>query len=290
MEYVVYLTEYFGNKMPRYYIGSTSKNKIKKGYYGSVKSKKYKKLFFEELKNNPDLFSITILSEYLTRKEALENEYFLQKEKNVIKSNNYINESFANINGYFGRDVNGQLNPMYGTNEIVVKELVNGKNKRIKKEDFDKNKFVGVTKGKVSVININTGLKEFILKENFDKTIYVHKNKGKIVSQETKDKLKLQRKETCTVKNWEGECFRINKNDERILKGEFGNLNSKRWIIIDEYNNEYRTMNIKFFLKALNVNCSTLRKINEKNLILFLNKKNILKNWKFNCIEDEYKL
>ena len=32
----------------------------------------------------------------------------------MVKNNDYMNESFAKINGFFGRDVSGKNNPMHG--------------------------------------------------------------------------------------------------------------------------------------------------------------------------------
>lgn len=50
--YCTYLTTYFGNKLPMFYIGSTSVSKIKNGYRGSVSSKQYKTVWMKELKEN----------------------------------------------------------------------------------------------------------------------------------------------------------------------------------------------------------------------------------------------
>lgn len=111
--YVTYLTTYYGSKLPMFYIGSSDLNKISKNYRGSVLSKKYKNIWNYELKFNPNLFSTKIISRHNTRKEATETEYRLQSKLNVIKSPMYINMAFAAKNGYFGRDVSGELNPNY---------------------------------------------------------------------------------------------------------------------------------------------------------------------------------
>jgi hypothetical protein len=113
--YCVYLTKYNGNKMPKYYVGSSSLKSIEKGYKGSVRSKKYREIWNQELKNNPNLFEIEIISLHENRKEALQKELEYQIENNVVKNENYINSSLARVNGYFGMDVSGNLNPMYGT-------------------------------------------------------------------------------------------------------------------------------------------------------------------------------
>ena len=113
-EFCVYLTEYSGDKLPPKYIGSTSIKNIDNGYCGSVHSKRWKDIFRSELKENKDLFTVTILSKHNTRLEAMEEELRLHKLYDVVKSDQYINQSYATINGFFGRDVSGELNPMFG--------------------------------------------------------------------------------------------------------------------------------------------------------------------------------
>lgn len=112
--YCVYLTIYSGSKFPQKYVGSTSIEKFNKGYHGSVRSKKYKTIWKEELKNNPNLFISKILSIHATREEALTAELNFQIENNVVKSEDYINLSLASPNGFFGKDVSGVNNPMFG--------------------------------------------------------------------------------------------------------------------------------------------------------------------------------
>ena len=112
--YVTYLTVYSGNKLPPFYIGSTSLSKIQSGYSGSVKSKKYKDIWKSELKNNPHLFTVKIISYHNTRREAIEKEYKFQSSLSVMKSSLYVNMSIASPNGYFGMDVSGEYNPNYG--------------------------------------------------------------------------------------------------------------------------------------------------------------------------------
>lgn len=98
LEYCVYTTTYKGKAMPPYYIGSSSIKKIEDGYFGSVSSKTWKKLWFKELKENPQLFSIKIISRHKTRKTALLAEKKLQKKKNAINSHLYINKALADGN------------------------------------------------------------------------------------------------------------------------------------------------------------------------------------------------
>jgi len=109
--YCVYKTTYLGNKLPPYYIGSSSVEKIKSGYYGSVSSLKYKNIWESEDKS---LFKVEILEVFDTRKEALIKELEIQKELNVVESNEYVNMSYAKPDGFFGMDVSGENNPMYG--------------------------------------------------------------------------------------------------------------------------------------------------------------------------------
>ena len=60
--YCTYLTIYKGNKLPPFYIGSTSVDKINTGYHGTVSSKKYKDIYKQELITNPQIFKTKILT------------------------------------------------------------------------------------------------------------------------------------------------------------------------------------------------------------------------------------
>jgi len=113
MKYVVYLTMYNGDKMPKWYIGSSNQTKVSEGYNGSISSKKYKNTYINEQKQNKSLFKTRILSYHLTRKDALIEELRVQKIHKVVRNDRYINMSYASINGFFGRDVSGENNPMY---------------------------------------------------------------------------------------------------------------------------------------------------------------------------------
>jgi hypothetical protein len=93
--YCVYLTIYKGNKLPPFYIGSSSVEKVNRGYHGSVSSKKYKSIWLNELVEHPELFSTKILATYLTRKEALDKEHKLQLIVNAPINSMYINEAYA---------------------------------------------------------------------------------------------------------------------------------------------------------------------------------------------------
>ncbi len=121
--YCTYLTVYTGNKLPPFYIGSTSLDKIEKNYCGTVKSKKYKSIWIEELKNNRHLFKTKILSKHNCRKEALEKELFFHKALSVVKSPLYINMALAEPNGFFGTCLLGIPKP-----ERFKKKLKGNKN------------------------------------------------------------------------------------------------------------------------------------------------------------------
>ena len=110
--YCVYLTSYFGNKLPMFYIGSSSISKVNNGYHGSVKSKKYKSIYECELKNNPHLFKTRIISIHKLREDAIQKEYKLQKQLNVSISSIYFNECYASR--FFGQRNAGKNNGFYG--------------------------------------------------------------------------------------------------------------------------------------------------------------------------------
>jgi hypothetical protein len=95
-EYCTYLISYLGNKLPPFYIGSTSVKKVHNGYMGTICSKQYRKLWKEELFHNRHLFKIKILSFHDTRESALFKEEFLQRKLNVVQSTLYVNMAIAN--------------------------------------------------------------------------------------------------------------------------------------------------------------------------------------------------
>lgn len=113
--YCTYLTIYFGHKLPRRYIGSSSVEKVLNGYNGSVSSIKWKSLYDEEQKENKHLFKTRILTIHLTDSVAREMEKQLHIKYDVVASPLYFNESIAVPNGFFGRDVSGSNNPMFGS-------------------------------------------------------------------------------------------------------------------------------------------------------------------------------
>ncbi len=109
--FCVYITEYLGDKLPRWYIGSSSVSKVENGYKGSVRSKQWENLWESEPN---DLFVTKIISSHSTREEALAAELKYQVDNNVVKSDEWCNKSLAMPNGFFGMDVSGKNNPMYG--------------------------------------------------------------------------------------------------------------------------------------------------------------------------------
>lgn len=113
-QYVVYHTTYSGDRLPPNYIGSTSIDKIQQGYKGSVKSKEYKSTWNDEIKFNPHLFSVQIISYHDTRQAATYKELQLQKLFNVITNPLFVNKSYATVNGYFGMNTSGKNNGMFG--------------------------------------------------------------------------------------------------------------------------------------------------------------------------------
>src|ERR1035437_1068641 len=102
-KFCTYLTTYSGNKLPQFYIGSTSVDKvINKNYHGSVKSKMFKDIFNKELLENPCKFKTIIIRKYYSRKMAFYKEKLLQIKLNVVKNDMYFNMSIARSFGWEG--------------------------------------------------------------------------------------------------------------------------------------------------------------------------------------------
>lgn len=108
--FCTYLTVFIIDGIKYRYLGSSSISKIQSGYYGSITSKKWKNKINRAFK-----IRTRMLKKFKTRDEALAEELKLHKIYNVVKSETYINESEARVNGCFGRDVSGTNNPMYGS-------------------------------------------------------------------------------------------------------------------------------------------------------------------------------
>jgi hypothetical protein len=316
-KYVVYLVTYSGDKLPKYYIGSTSIEKINNGYLGSIKSKRWKTIFESEIKNNRKLFNISILSYHKTREGALSEELKVQKERNVVKSNEYFNESYASVNGFFGMVITdehkmmlstiakenhkkgkchklppmyGGDNPMYGkTNEVVAINVLTNKKVRVSKNVFDADvNLSGHTVGLVSVIEIETNNKVTISKEEFNsnKNKYKHCNKDKKHTDELKIRLSEMRLGYTTAKDWDGKFHRIHKDDIRLKNGEFGGTTSKRWIITDLDGNIYKTFNFEAFFKNNGLQYPRKENIIDGIINFKLKSKNkSTNNWQVTCLD-----
>jgi hypothetical protein len=95
--FCIYLTIYLGDKLPPFYIGSTSVEKINKGYHGSVTSAKFKTIWQSELKHNRHLFRTFIIpSESINSiMHKLELEAKWQLVFDVVKSDLFVNQRIA---------------------------------------------------------------------------------------------------------------------------------------------------------------------------------------------------
>lgn len=95
--YCIYLTVYLGDKLPPFYIGSTSIDKIKKGYHGTVTSAKYKNIWRHEIKFNRHLFKTFIIptEQIINISHKLELELKWQQAFDVVKSPLFINQCLA---------------------------------------------------------------------------------------------------------------------------------------------------------------------------------------------------
>jgi hypothetical protein len=95
--FCTYLTLYSGNKLPPFYIGSTSVKRVEdEGYGGSVSSKLYAAIWRSERKAHPELFRTQILSIHTSRKDAFDKEQKLQLAVGAAKSPMYMNRTTAN--------------------------------------------------------------------------------------------------------------------------------------------------------------------------------------------------
>jgi hypothetical protein len=136
--FCTYLTIYSGNKLPPFYVGSTSVAKINSGYRGSVSSIEYKSIWKSELKDNPKLFRTIILSKHDTRREALDKENKLHKLIGVSNNALYINKANAIPDGKFGVNTAGINNPMYGKKRPDASKLMLECNPMFNKEISEK--------------------------------------------------------------------------------------------------------------------------------------------------------
>jgi hypothetical protein len=248
--YAVYLTIYYGDKLPPFYIGSSSIKKIENGYCGSIRSKKYKDIFYEEIKYNKHLFEVIIISTHNTRSEAINFELELQKYFDVVKSYDFFNEAFASINGMFGRDVSGSSNPMYGKkhteNTKKVLSEKRGVTKRFEITDEFRDKISKIHKGKTrsdetknKISEAKKGNKYWLGKIHSDETKnkISEAKKGKTHSEETKQKISEISKDKVISKETKQKISKSKKGKKREAFSEEWkqNLsNSKKGKIMSE--------------------------------------------------------
>ncbi len=202
--YCTYLTVYFGNKMPMYYIGSTSIKKFNRGYRGTPSSVSYKSIWRSELRFNPQLFKTHLLKTFETRREAFQSEEKIHKFLNVINSTLYVNMCYANRFQTYGHKHSEETKKKIG-------EKSKGRSKGIPRSEETKSKISNANKGRicsdhqraaVSRTNTqrNTGVKlsdEHRANISAAKKLWWKSNKCKMVgrkraphSEETKAKLK----------------------------------------------------------------------------------------------------
>jgi hypothetical protein len=93
--FVTYLTVYSGDKLPAFYIGSTTAERIASGYHGSVRSSVYRDVWASELKEHPELFETRVLTKHETRNESLDEEERIQKLFDVVRSSLFVNKAYA---------------------------------------------------------------------------------------------------------------------------------------------------------------------------------------------------
>lgn len=113
--FITYLTIYGGDKLPPFYIGSTSMKKHKECYHGTVLSKAYKKIYKDELQNNPNLFDSCIIEEFDTREQATEGELKYQLKVDAVNNPLFMNKALAVPKGFFGVSLPKEEHPLYGT-------------------------------------------------------------------------------------------------------------------------------------------------------------------------------
>lgn len=94
--YCVYLIVYKGNKLPPFYIGSTTIRKITRRYYGSVNSAMYRNIWKSELENNKHLFDRKIIKTFKSRNEAYDYEQLIQVQYNLVENSLFVNRAIAN--------------------------------------------------------------------------------------------------------------------------------------------------------------------------------------------------
>lgn len=93
--FVTYLTVYSGEKLPPFYIGSTTEERLAKGYHGSIRSVKYRAIWEQEIIDHPELFETRILTSHDAREDSLIKEEEIQKMFDAVKSPLFTNMAYA---------------------------------------------------------------------------------------------------------------------------------------------------------------------------------------------------
>jgi hypothetical protein len=119
------LTIYDGDKLPPFYIGSTSVERVKRGYHGSVRGQEFGAAWKQELVEHPELFDTIVLSEHPTRAEALNEEQRLHLKHEVVRDPRFINTATAR---------GGFINRGYWTEEEKQRMSVSAKNRKMTPE------------------------------------------------------------------------------------------------------------------------------------------------------------
>jgi len=256
--YCLYITRYSGNKLPPFYIGSSSVEKVKRGYNGSVMSKKYKDIYDFEQKNNKHLFKTRILKIFNTREEAFSAERDIQIKYDLINNDKYMNMSIARKNGYFG----GSGKNCASYNMVCVYDK-DGKRIKITKEEFQSGNYVSIAKGrklsneakeKIRIARAKQappfkGIK--MSKETKEKLSKI--NMGKKLSSKTKKKISKVNKKMSTYKDINGNYFRVSKDDIRVLNGELFGIATKHYKITYPDGRKEFTRSISKYLKENNL-------------------------------------
>ena len=260
-KYCVYLTMYKGELLPKWYIGSSTIQKVKNGYNGTILSKKWYNIYQNEQKENKHLFKTRILSTHETRKQALEEELRVQKLHSVRDNSKYFNESYATVNGYFGKNLSAAERKVLSENsknKVTCKNIITSQYMQVDKTEFDNNEnLVGVNKGKkfqnsknkntVVARCLDTDMYIKVSKEEFDNnenlvgttkgkentkiknTFLVYDEDNNIIRIKKEDYDKTKYRSTIlgklVVKDSEGKTYLIDKNDERYLSGELTAFN-----------------------------------------------------------------
>ena len=291
MNNVVYLTMYSGELLPRWYIGSSYENKILNGYNGSVSSKKWGDIYSSEQKENKHLFKTRILSYHDTKIEALEEELRLQKMLNVVRNVSYINESYAQPNGFFGRDVSGELNPNYNnkwTEYQKIKASIRSIGRIVTTETREKisKNMSGENHwnyGKISHINGLT-YENYYGKERAEdiKNKISEKLIGRIITKDSIEKMKSSNYHSASSYEERFGKERAKDIKEKIRLNSVGNKNpnASQWKLISPFGEIFESHgNIDVLLKKHNLSISTMKLHINKGKIRMKNLNNKHNNW-----------